>query len=101
MWTASGWQNHAYAGTWYLQVFLEKMGEGEFQLMDSPIAEDFVSEDPHTYHRDIPFVAQSVSVPPGLYKVTLSITMKGPLGVPLPVAAIAEGPIIQFYEVGP
>lgn len=100
VWTASGWMNNAIDGNWYLQVFLEKMGIGEFQLMEEPITEPFVSEDPHTYHRDIPFVGQSVAVPPGLYKIAVSLTMKGSEGVPLPITAVAEGPILQFYEVG-
>lgn len=100
-WTAGGWLNHIMDGTWEVQVFLEQMGIGEFDVMPSPRSVPFVSTDPHNYRIDIPFVAQSLSVPPGLYKIAVALTMRGPLGVPAPIAAVAEGPVIQFYEVGP
>jgi len=103
-WTATGWMNLAIDGTWNLQVFLEKMGIGEFQLMNAPRVVPFVSANPHTYTVDIPFVAQSISVPAGLYKVAVSLTMRGPTPTqaPLPIAAVAEGPVLQFYDaVGP
>jgi hypothetical protein len=96
-WTTTGTMSHAMAGNWDLQVFLEKMGVGEFKLMDNPIVEPFQSL-PATYSRMIPFVAHSVSVPAGLYKVAVSLTMKGSLAVPCPIAAVAEGPVLQFYD---
>jgi hypothetical protein len=97
VWRTTGFMNHIMCGKWYLRVFLEEMGIGEFQLMDAPIEVNFESR-PHTYHRDIIFIAGTV--PEGVYKPTLSLTMKGPLGVPGPIAAVAEGPVIQFYDVG-
>jgi hypothetical protein len=101
-WTCTGWMNNAIGGTWHVRVFFEQMGVGEFALMPGgPVSVPFVSADPHTYVRDIPFPATSMSVPAGLYKPTLSITMSGPGGVALPIAAVAEGPVIQFYDVGP
>ncbi len=96
-WRTTGFMNHIMDGKWYLRVFLEEMGEGEFKLMDAPVEVDFESE-PHAYHRDITFPAGTV--PAGVYKPTLSLIMKGPLGVPGPIAAVAEGPVIQFYDVG-
>ena len=99
-WTASGWMNNAIDGTWHVRVFLEQMGIGEFQLMNQPRNVDFVSQDPHHYVVDIPFVFQSISVPAGLYKVAVSLTMTGPppTRAALPIAAVAEGPVIQFYD---
>jgi hypothetical protein len=103
-WRASGWLNNAIDGAWRLQVFLEKMGAGEFQLMPNPLEIPFVSADPHHYFQDVPFPATSMSVPAGLYKIACSLTMVGPppTRAPLPIAAVGEGPVIQFYEaVGP
>ena len=97
-WRTTGFLNHLMAGKWYLRVFLEEMGIGEFKLMDNPVQVNFESE-PHSYHHDIVFSAGTV--PAGIYKPTLSLTMKGPLEVPGPIAAVAEGPVIQFYDVGP
>ncbi len=100
-WRQEGWLNHALCGKWHLRVFFEEMGRGEFELMKEPIDVPFVSEDPYTYRQIIPFQATRVQVPPGLYKPTFSLTMTGPKGVAIPVAAVAEGPVLQFYKVGP
>jgi hypothetical protein len=97
-WETGGLLNHLIAGKWYLRVFLEEMGEGEFKLMDNPVEVNFESE-PHSYSQDITFSAGTV--PAGIYKPTLSLTMRGPLGIAGPIAAVAEGPVIQFYDVGP
>ncbi len=101
-WTCSGWMTNAMSGDWQIQVFLEKMGIGEFELMPGgPVTIPFVSANPHTYSTFIPFVATSLSVPKGLYKPTLQLTMEGPAGVALPIVAVAEGDVISFYDVGP
>ena len=107
-WECTGWLNWIMAGNFYCKVYLEQMGKDEFELMPPPYPADgvevpFVAEDPHTYIRDIPFPLTSIAVPAGLYKVTASLTFKGPLPrrVPAPIAAIAEGPVLQFYDVGP
>jgi hypothetical protein len=37
----------------------------------------------------------------GVYKLVALITMKGPLGVPGPIAGMGEGPMVTFYVGGP
>lgn len=100
-WTSTGWLNHAICGDWYLRVLFEQQGKGEFELMKEPVKVPFKHTDPSNYVKDIPFPATSTSVPPGLYKVTVALTAKTEDGIPMPIAAFAEGPVVQFYEVGP
>lgn len=96
----SGLLNYVMAGKFQFRIFLEQMGQGEFALNNSyAIAtENFVSM-PHTYHTrmDIP----RNEVPDGIYKLVVSLTFKGPSGVPAPIAAFADLGLIQFYKEGP
>ena len=100
-WDQLGRLIHCMAGTWYVQVFFEKLGEGEVNIMPTPRKVNFINEDPGHYLVDVPFYRDSVRVEPGLYKVAVSLTFRGPKGVPVPIAAVAEGPVIQFYDAGP
>lgn len=97
-WRQTGWLNNMIAGNWQLRVFMEQMGRGEFQLMSAPITVPHVPAEPHSYWKDLPFPVVSMNVPAGLYKVTFALTFVGPGGKPCPIAAVAEGPVIQFYD---
>lgn len=99
-WDQVGSLVHGLSGTWYVQVFFEKMGPGEVNVMPVAKPVPFTNDNPGKYVVDVPFIGDSLNVKPGLYKVAVSLTLKGPSGIPLPVAAVAEGPVIQFYEAG-
>lgn len=88
------------AGTWHLQLFLEKMGGEEFTLNPAYAIDqiNFVSR-PHEYYRWA--IIPAGQVPPGVYRAVASVTFKGPLGVPEPIAAFADIGLVQFYEEGP
>ena len=100
-WDQIGRLIHCMAGTWYVQVYFEKMGAGEVNLMPSPREVKFKNENPGHYLVDVPFYHTSVNVKPGLYKVAVSLTFRGPAGEAVPIAAVAEGPVIQFYDGWP
>lgn len=95
-WKTDGGLNHLLAGRFQLQVLLEKMGPGEGPAI--PAKQIQFQSHPHEYN-------ETISVPAGLvqsgaYKLVATLTMRGPGGVPGPIAGIAEGPVIQFYDVG-
>ncbi|KAA3658094.1 MAG: hypothetical protein DWQ10_11860 [Calditrichaeota bacterium] len=96
-WQTNGPLNHLLAGTWQVKVLLEKWGPGETFLSPQQTL-NFVSH-PNNYNGVISVPAGAV--PAGVYKPVLVITMKGPLGVPGPIAAFAEGSMMQFYDGGP
>ena len=100
-WDQIGRLIHCMAGTWYVQVYFEKLGAGEVNLMPSPKEVKFKNQNPGHYLVDVPFYHTSVNVKPGLYKVAVSLTFRGPAGEAVPIAAVAEGPVIQFYDGGP
>ena len=99
-WNQNGSLIWGLSGTWKIHIYFEKMGVDEFSLMSDSVEVPFVNSDPHTYFRWIP-IKSDFKVPPGLYKAAVSLTLVGPTGVALPVAAVGEGPVLQFYKVGP
>ncbi|MFQ5559915.1 MAG: hypothetical protein ACE5FU_04920, partial [Nitrospinota bacterium] len=72
---------------------------GEFTLGGSGMKSvPFVSA-PHTYSESMTIGAHTV--PAGVYIAVLALTMKGPLGVPGPIAAFGrKQQMVQFYESG-
>lgn len=95
-----GLLNHIMAGEWNLELFLEKMGGEEFDL-NPAYAKDripFVSR-PYEYYKWA--VIPPKEVPAGVYKAVASVTFKGPLGVPGPIAMFADIGMVQFYDEGP
>jgi hypothetical protein len=94
-WETGGSQNYMTAGNWILEVLLEKMGGGEFELANNTKSEPFVSE-PHAYHGFMEFPAGSVD--PGKYRIIAAITFAGPTGVPGPIALTGEGPLVTFFQ---
>lgn len=94
-WKVDGSLNHIMAGNWILEVLLEKMGGGEFDLANNTKNVPFVSE-PHVYNGFIEFPADSVAK--GKYKIIAAITFEGPTGHPGPIALTGEGPLVTFFE---
>ena len=98
VWETTGALNYLMAGTWELKVYLEQMGGGEFALSGNTHSMPFVSA-PNTYSYVYSFSAGTV--PAGAYRVVQTMTLIGPGGFRGPVGAVGDGPIIQFYDVGP
>lgn len=94
-WNTSGPLNNIMAGKWKLAVLLEKMGHGEFALANNEAEEAFVSA-PHAYSKTFNFAAGSV--PPGLYRVLVTVTMVGPANAPGPIAGYEDLGMVQFYD---
>ena len=97
-WTTEGALNYIMAGTWHLQVFLEQMGVGEFDLSNASKNVNFYAC-PHDYEETINFNAGSV--PAGIYKLVVAVTFSGPPPERRngPIALFGEGPMVQFYDV--
>lgn len=99
-WNTTGFLNYLIAGKFELRVFLEQMGGGEFNLPNATKIVNVVSS-PNAYSDTIEVsAAVSANIPAGVYKLVSALTMKGPGGVAGPIAAFAEGPMVQFYKVG-
>lgn len=98
-WTTQGTLNYVMSGTWKVQVFLEKMGGGEFTLAPTHAVntESFVAQ-PQSYVCDIDIPGNVI--PAGVYRVVATLTLKGDTGVPAPLAAFADLGIVQFYKEG-
>jgi hypothetical protein len=95
-WTTTGALNNVMCGQWKISVLLEQMGGGEFNLGGGNVTEPLVSA-PHAYHKTISFAAGSV--PAGLYRASVIMTMDGPLGAPAPIAGFEDLGMLQFYAV--
>jgi hypothetical protein len=91
-WKTTGPLNHLISGAWKLDCYLEKMGPGEAPTLP-PATVAFVSR-PNDYRAVLTFPPMAE----GVYKLATTITMKGPLGVPGPIAAMGEGPMIEFFS---
>ena len=98
-WRTLGALNFLMAGDWELTVYLERMGGGEFTLPNNSQSVAFVSA-PNTYAEVIDFPAGAV-VDEGAYRVVTTVNLRGPTGFQGPIAAVGEGPIANFYAVGP
>ncbi|RMG27420.1 MAG: hypothetical protein D6730_07240 [Bacteroidetes bacterium] len=96
-WETLGALTNLMAGQFQLNLFLEEMGSGEYALPAafSTATVNFVSA-PNVYNQVMNIPANQV--PAGVYKLVVSLTFKGPLGVPGPIAAFSEVGMIQFYD---
>ncbi len=97
-WETVGTLNNYMSGEWELKIYLEKMGGGEYSLPGNTSIVPFVSAPHHYMNQSITIPANTV--PAGVYKVVTAITMKGPSGVPGPIALFGEVPMVQFYDAG-
>jgi hypothetical protein len=90
-WTTNGPLNFLIAGTWHLDVLLEKWGPGEAPALPGTTVA-FVSA-PNIYNRVMTFAPQAE----GSYKITTRLKLHGPGGIPGPLVCMAEGPMLDFY----
>lgn len=94
-WTTTGPLNYIMCGKWHLKVLLEEMGVGEYDLKNKE-AEVSLESKPNSYTETLTFPPHSV--PPGLFRVTVIITMNGPGGAPGPIAGFEDLGLVQFYD---
>jgi hypothetical protein len=98
-WKTAGIMAGSLAGTWWVTVYLEKMGPQEAPDVPSQDVPYVTTTLPQNYSKTITIAKNSV--PPGLYLLTTAITMNGPLPlqIPTPIAMMGNGPLIQVYKV--
>jgi hypothetical protein len=104
-WDTSGSHTGMIGGTWHLHIYLETIGPGDdLELFDEdPLNEHDIPLTPgpsprhYHYHPDVP----AGKVPPGAYKLALTLTYTDLANNPGPMAGYWEGPIIQFYKPNP
>ena len=111
-WETRGPLNILLTGNWHLHAYLESMGPGpDVDVTDiaDPDAPHVIALAPAAgvsfYSADIAVPANVVGLPAGtamlqtgLYKLAVALTYIGPTGVPGPIAAYEEGPVLQFYN---
>ena len=87
------------SGTWTVWVYLERMGPQEGPDVSPQDVPYVTTVLPQSYSKTITIIKNTV--PPGLYKLTTAVTMKGPgpLQIPTPIAMVGDGPLIQVYQV--
>lgn len=85
------------SGTWRADLYLEKMGGGEFELQPphSRIQFPFENRQGWIYK---PRQVDPRVVPAGVYRSVVSLTFRGPGNSPGPIAAFADMGLMQFYE---
>lgn len=89
---------------WRIELLLEKMGSGEFELAEADRIhiEPYVPAVDHVYAAS--FEIGGRKIPAGVYRPVVVINFRLPDGLPgpedsyMPVAGFAEFPPIQFYE---
>jgi hypothetical protein len=86
---------------WVVRVFVESIGPG-FETLMPPAAEiQATGGTNQVYNHTFTFPPNANMAHPtfsGVYKVVVVLTLKDPMGNPLPVAGFSEEPIIQFYR---
>jgi hypothetical protein len=98
-WTTSGSMAGSLSGTWTVNVYLEQMGPGEGPAVAPQDVPYVTTTLPQNYSKIITIAKNTV--PPGLYKLAVAVTMRGPLPlqIPTPIAMMGDGPLIQVYKV--
>jgi hypothetical protein len=86
---------------WNVRVFVESIGPG-FESLMPPAAEIQATGGMNqSYTHTFTFPPNGNMAAPnfsGVYKVVVVLTLKDPMGNPLPIAGFSEEPIIQFYR---
>lgn len=99
-WDAIGPMCYMMCGKFHIRLFLEQWGGGEFAF--GPGQGEMTVNCllcPGQYNANI--VIPAGVVPPGIFKLVISITTTNPNGIPGPVACFAEGPMLNFFKPGP
>lgn len=94
-WDVSGTLATFLSGTWKGEVFLEKMGGGEFAGA-TPSTVIFYEPSATTYNLNVVIPANTVDE--GIYRVVVCLSLEGTTGTPGPVAAFGDLGLIKFYE---
>jgi hypothetical protein len=96
-WKQSGGLCLGLSGAWRLDCFLEKWGPGEGPNLPGASV-TFENFNPHTYTRVLNFPAIG-DANQGSYKISARLRLHGPAppNAPLPVIAMGEGPMLDFY----
>ncbi len=87
----------AAAAQWRVRVSLESLGPGlEAQVgaLNEPVGAPAAM---HTYDRIINIPGSFPGLTPGAYKLVTVLTLDNG-GLPVPIAAFSEGPVVQFYQ---
>jgi hypothetical protein len=95
-WTTTGWLNFFLAGNWNLEVLLEKMGPGEFDIGPSGKTITPIVSAPNAYSTTLSFGPGSV--PAGLYRASAVLTFKNPVGIPGRITGFTDLGLIEFYD---
>ncbi len=100
-WTITGPWVPTVNGTWFVSVLEESMGLGpEGALVNAePVPVDSVPLTPNPFTRiyEHYFPIPATALPAGAYKLVTTLTLKESGGLPIPMAAFCEGPIVQMY----
>lgn len=99
-WDAVGPMCYMMCGKFHIKLFLEQWGGKEFSFPAGQ-GEATVPCKLCPGHYDIDIIVPAAVVPPGVFKLVISITTTNPNDIPGPVACFAEGPMITFFQPGP
>ncbi len=96
-WRVRGGLALIMSGKWECAVYLEEMGAGEFGGPPFSTSTPFMAVLDHTY--DVTVNIPANSIPKGLYKVTVAVSLMGPAptNAALPVVAFADIGILKTY----
>lgn len=94
-WEQSGWLIPIIAPgcQFECRVYLERMGAGEVGD-PTPATVNFVPSSTQTYNAVVPMTGLTE----GAYKVVATLLMRGPAGLPTPIASYQEIGVLQVYK---
>jgi|GEM_PF-920778 hypothetical protein len=98
-WTTEGVFWAVLNGKWNCKVYLEEMGAGEFAgppFSATVAVVNSIAPTPYNVTVSIP----ANTIPAGLYRFVVAITLQGPApaNLPLPVAAFSDIGIVHLFE---
>jgi hypothetical protein len=114
-WETTGVGTGSIGGSWHVHAYLESLGPGNDVSIIDP-ADHVIPLTPGSSPVRYPASGEIIlNVPPnvvnlptgtsmdttGLYKLVVALTYIDLTGVPGPMAAFEEGPILQFFNPGP
>jgi hypothetical protein len=101
-WQTNGPANIFMVGDFHLHAYLESLGPAtpDLDLYGADVALTPSAAPVISYLVHIPVAASTVTADHSgkLYKLVVSMTYRNILGAPGPIAAYAEGPILQFFN---
>ena len=94
-WNVTGTLTTFLSGSWKGEVFLEKMGGGEYTGVTPSTT---IIYEPSATSYNMKVVVPANSVEEGIYRVVVCLSLEGPTGTPGPVAAFGDLGLVKFYE---